>query len=53
MKEMEEISDRLLFLDRGRIIAEGRPDQLLSTFAGKDLEDVFLKVARGAYKDNN
>ncbi len=53
MKEMEEISDRLLFLDRGRIIAEGRPDQLLSTFAGKDLEDVFLKVARGAYRENH
>ncbi|MFQ5586176.1 MAG: ABC transporter ATP-binding protein [Thermodesulfobacteriota bacterium] len=49
MREMEEMSDRLIFLDRGRIIAEGRPDRLLDTFAGKDLEELFLKVARGEF----
>ena len=46
MKEMEEMSDRLLFLDRGKIIAEGRPEELLTTLAGKSLEEIFLKVAR-------
>jgi len=46
MKEMEEMSDRLMFLDRGKIIAEGKPAQILTAFAGKSLEEIFLKVAR-------
>lgn len=46
MQEMEEISDRLLFLHHGEIIARGTPDDLVARFRGEDLEDVFLKVAR-------
>ncbi|MDI6699233.1 MAG: ABC transporter ATP-binding protein [Candidatus Saccharicenans sp.] len=46
MQEMEEISDRLLFLHHGEIIARGTPEELVSRFKGQDLEDVFLKVAR-------
>jgi len=46
MKEMEEMSDRIVFLHKGKIIAEGRPDQVIKNFRGKDLEEVFLKVAR-------
>lgn len=46
MQEMEQISDRLLFLHHGEIIARGSPDDLISRFKGEDLEDVFLKVAR-------
>lgn len=46
MQEMEEISDRLLFLHHGEIIARGTPEELISRFRGEDLEDVFLKVAR-------
>lgn len=46
MKEMEEISDRIIFLHRGNIIASGRPHEVISSFRGKSLEDVFLKVAR-------
>lgn len=47
MKEMEEISDRILFLHQGRILASGTPSEILQLFAERNLEDVFLKVARG------
>ncbi len=46
MKEMEEMSDRIVFLHKGRIIAEGKPADVIESFKGKDLEEVFLKVAR-------
>ncbi len=47
MKEMQEISDRILFLNNGQIIASGTPSEVLHHFQEKSLEDVFLKVARG------
>ena len=46
MKEMEEMSDRLIFLHKGEIIATGKPKEVIGSFRGKDLEEVFLKVAR-------
>lgn len=46
MREMEEMSDRILFLHEGRIIAAGRPEEVLRTFQRNTLEEVFLKVAR-------
>jgi ABC-2 type transport system ATP-binding protein len=51
MKEMEEISDRILFLHQGRILASGSPSEILRLFAEKNLEDVFLKVARGNHPE--
>lgn len=46
MKEMEEMSDRIIFLHKGRIIAEGKPEEVIQSFRRKNLEEVFLKVAR-------
>lgn len=46
MKEMEEMSDRIIFLHKGKIIAEGKPDEVIQSFGRKNLEEVFLKVAR-------
>ncbi len=46
MIEMERVSRHLLFLHRGRIIAEGRPDEIVRRFSGRDLEDVFIRVTR-------
>ncbi len=46
MAEMEELSDRIIFLNKGRILATDRPAQLLEKFHGKDLEEVFIKIAR-------
>jgi len=46
MAEMEELSDRIIFLNKGRILATEEPHRLLEKFKAKDLEEVFLKIAR-------
>lgn len=46
MKEMEELCDRVIFMDGGRLIAQGRPDEIKKEFAASTLEEVFLKVSR-------
>jgi len=46
MREIEQISDRIIFLNRGSIIADGTPDQITEFFQKDSLEEVFLKVAR-------
>ncbi|MBI3358789.1 MAG: ABC transporter ATP-binding protein [Nitrospirae bacterium] len=46
MKEMQEISDRIVFLDQGEIIACGTPNEIIQNFEEENLEDVFLKIAR-------
>jgi len=47
MREMEEMSDRIIFLSRGKIIAEGSATAIKSRFGETELEEVFLKLARG------
>lgn len=47
MKEMEEISDRIIFLHKGRIIASGKPAEVVQSFRRRNLEEVFLQLARG------
>jgi ABC-2 type transport system ATP-binding protein len=46
MRDVEEICDRVLFLHRGRIIAEGTPAEVVKQFDQTSLEDVFIRVAR-------
>jgi ABC-2 type transport system ATP-binding protein len=46
MREMEEMSDRIIFLQRGKIVAEGTARQIVARFGQADLEEVFLKIAR-------
>ncbi len=46
MREMEEMSDRIIFLQRGRIVAEGTAQEIVKRFGQADLEEVFLKLAR-------
>ncbi len=46
MREMEEMSDRIIFLQRGKIVAEGTAKEIVSRFRQADLEEVFLKLAR-------
>lgn len=46
MKEMEEMCDRVIFMDKGRIIAVGDPESILREFGGRTLEEVFIKIAR-------
>lgn len=46
MREMEEMSDRIIFLQRGKIVAEGTAQGIVERFGQRDLEEVFLKLAR-------
>jgi len=46
MREMEEMSDRIIFLQRGKIVAEGTAPEIIQRYGQRDLEEVFLKLAR-------
>lgn len=46
MREMENMSDRIIFLDKGKIIAMGRPEEIRDKFKEESLEEVLLKIAR-------
>jgi len=46
MQEVERLSDRILFLHKGRLIAEGPPGEVLRRFARDTLEEMFLDIAR-------
>ena len=46
MREMEEMSNRIIFLQRGRIVAEGTAPEIIQRYGQRDLEEVFLKLAR-------
>jgi len=45
MDEAERLCDRLAIVDAGRIIAAGRPADLVRAEAAEDLDDLFLKLA--------
>ena len=46
MHEMEEMSDRIIFLQKGKIVAEGSAAEIVARFEQADLEEVFVKLAR-------
>ena len=46
MEEVEEICDRVIFLQNGNIKNEGTPAELVKQYGHKDLNDVFLAIAR-------
>ena len=46
MREMEEMSNRIIFLQRGKIVAEGTASEIIQRYGQRDLEEVFLKLAR-------
>lgn len=46
MRDVEEVCDRVLFLHKGRVIAEGTPPEVIEKFNQKSLEEVFITVAR-------
>jgi ABC-2 type transport system ATP-binding protein len=47
MAEVERLCDRVVFLDRGRVLMDATPDTLLAQYDRTHLEDVFLDVVRG------
>lgn len=46
MKDIEEVCDRVIFLHKGKVVAEGTPAELVRRSEQSSLEDVFIKIAR-------
>jgi ABC-2 type transport system ATP-binding protein len=47
MKEVERLCDHVLMMKKGKIVDEGTPKELIKRYGRKDLEEVFLDIARG------
>ncbi|MCE4601117.1 MAG: ABC transporter ATP-binding protein [Desulfurococcales archaeon] len=47
MLEVEYLCDRVAFINRGRIIASGKPEELKRTYDAKNLEEAFIKAVEG------
>ena len=47
MAEVERLCGKALILKAGRIVAEGSPAALIARYGRRDLEEVFLDIARG------
>jgi len=45
MAEVERLCERVVFLWRGRVVADGSPSTVSAAFGRQDLEDVFLHLA--------
>ena len=46
MQEVERLADRVLMLERGKIVEDGAPAELLRRFGRASLEEVFLDIVR-------
>jgi ABC-2 type transport system ATP-binding protein len=47
MGEVERLAHNVLMMSRGRIVDEGGPDALIRKYGRRNLEEVFLDIARG------
>lgn len=46
MRDVEVVCDRVLFVHKGRLIAEGTAQQVVERFRTHTLEEVFIQIAR-------
>jgi ABC-2 type transport system ATP-binding protein len=46
MAEVERLADRVIMLEKGRIVADETPEALIRRFGRNTLEEVFLDIAR-------
>jgi len=46
MQEIEAVCDQVLFLSHGKILLSGNPETLPSEYGKKDLEELFITIAR-------
>ncbi|OGH18142.1 MAG: hypothetical protein A3G13_03285 [Candidatus Levybacteria bacterium RIFCSPLOWO2_12_FULL_37_7] len=46
MSEVEELCNRAIFINEGKIVTEGTPAMLVKKFGLRDLNEVFIKLAR-------
>ena len=49
MHEVERLCDRVVFLSRGRVVAEGAPEELLDRANRGTLDEVFIAIARDGH----
>ena len=52
MKEVEEMCDRVIFIQKGTIIDDGSPAELVQKYGSKDLNEVFLELVRNGTSQN-
>lgn len=50
MQEIETLCDRVIFINHGKIVDDASPKQLIKKYGRKDLNEVFLHIARGSKK---
>lgn len=46
MQEVETVCDRVLFVSRGKIITEGDPRKISAQYGKKNLEELFISIAK-------
>jgi ABC-2 type transport system ATP-binding protein len=46
MAEVERLADRVIMLEKGRIVADSTPRALVARFGRANLEETFLAIAR-------
>ncbi|MBI2623526.1 MAG: ABC transporter ATP-binding protein [Candidatus Liptonbacteria bacterium] len=46
MAEIERLCDRVIFINHGKIVDDGTPEELVKKYGHEDLNDVFLHIAR-------
>ena len=46
MAEVERLADRVIMLEKGRIVADETPQELIDRFGRSNLEEMFLAIAR-------
>lgn len=46
MLEVEHLCDRVALINKGKLVAEGKPQELKEKFASENLEEVFAKVVK-------
>lgn len=51
MEEVEELCERVIFIDHGKLKDDGTPAELVKKYGKVDLNDVFLAIARGDKHD--
>jgi len=52
MEEVEELCDRVIFINKGKLRDDGTPEELVAKYGKADMNEVFLDIAREG-KENN
>jgi sodium transport system ATP-binding protein len=48
MAEVEDLSDKIVIISGGKVIAEGSPQELIETAQAPNLEEAFVRLAVAA-----